>query len=78
MADQYLTALQVRARYGGIGENTLLRWRTDPALGFPQPEPIRNRNYWRVADLDAWDASRKTAGPSKARFVKSNGEIRAS
>jgi hypothetical protein len=59
----YLTATQVRKRYGGVSKMTLHRWRHDPNLGFPQPEPIRSRNYWRIEQLDSWDAVRKKALP---------------
>lgn len=57
--DHRLTSAQVRARYGNISEMTLSRWVKDPGLAFPKPEPIRSRNYWSVAELNAWDESRK-------------------
>lgn len=56
-----LTSAQVRARYGNISAMTLYRWSKDPQLAFPKPDPIRLRNYWSAADLDAWDESRKQA-----------------
>ncbi len=69
MADKthdYLTTAQVRRRYGGVSKMTLHRWRNDPNLSFPQPEPIRSRNYWRAAELNLWDEVRKAAQEGKA------------
>lgn len=57
--DPYLTAKQVRLRYGGISDMSLWRWLADPDLEFPQPERIRKRRYWRASRLDAWDAKRR-------------------
>jgi hypothetical protein len=54
----YLTAAQVRQRYGNVSAMTLWRWLRDPQLGFPKPEPIRRRNYWKSEELDSWDVSR--------------------
>ncbi|WP_043539722.1 helix-turn-helix transcriptional regulator [Salinarimonas rosea] len=65
----YLTASQVRARYGGVADMTIWRWLRDPALGFPQPEYRRKRRYWLASDLDAFDAKQREAsrpGPSGA------------
>ncbi len=62
----YLTTAQVRERYGNVSEMTIWRWRKDPDLGFPAPEPIRARNYWRSETLDVWDASRKPSLPKAA------------
>lgn len=57
--EHHLTSAQVRARYGNISAMTLYRWSKDPELAFPKPDPIRSRNYWSAAELDAWDKSRK-------------------
>jgi hypothetical protein len=56
----YLTAGQVRGRYG-ITDMTLWRWLRDPELGFPQPVTIRRRRYWSEAKLDAFDSEREQA-----------------
>lgn len=60
----YLTASQVRERYGDIADMTLWRWLRDPDLGFPQPEYRRRRRYWLAADLDAYDARIRAARPA--------------
>jgi len=55
---QYLTGPQVCARYG-ITPMSLWRWLSDRKyadLGFPQPAlRIKERRYWREADLIAWE-----------------------
>jgi hypothetical protein len=50
-ADLYLTAAQVRARYGGVTSMTIWRWLHDPELQFPAPLLIQRRRYWRRHDL---------------------------
>lgn len=55
-SDRYfLSATPTRARYGVSGM-TIFRWLADPTLGFPQPIRINGRRYWRLADLQAFEA----------------------
>ena len=61
-ADQtFLTGPQVQARYAR-SHVTLWRWVRDPALGFPQPMQINRLNYWRLSDLEAWEAAQAMQG----------------
>jgi len=53
----YLPAGQVRSRYG-VSDMSLWRWLRDEALAFPQPLKIHNRRYWKLSELQAWEASR--------------------
>lgn len=53
--DDLLPAAQVRVRYG-VSDMTVFRWLADEKLGFPQPIRINNRRYWRVAELQAFEA----------------------
>jgi hypothetical protein len=54
---QYLTSQQVLVRYGGRHRTWLFRRRHDGS-GFPDPAMrIAGQPYWRVSDLDAYDAS---------------------
>ena len=55
-----LTGSQVRTRYS-VCRNTLLNW-TNNIDDFPRPIVIRGRNYWRLADLEAWEANRVADG----------------
>jgi predicted DNA-binding transcriptional regulator AlpA len=54
-ADELLPATPTRKRYG-VSDMTLWRWENDPALGFPKPIRINGRRYWRIADLQAFEA----------------------
>ncbi|WP_267359858.1 MULTISPECIES: hypothetical protein [unclassified Methylobacterium] len=44
-----------RSRYG-VSDMTIFRWLADPKLGFPQPIRINGRRYWRLAELQAFEA----------------------
>jgi predicted DNA-binding transcriptional regulator AlpA len=59
----FLTGPQVQRRYQK-SHVTIWRWVRDPALNFPRPIQINGRNYWRLADLEAWEAAQ--AGKSAA------------
>jgi predicted DNA-binding transcriptional regulator AlpA len=52
----FLTGPQVQRRYQK-SHVTIWRWVRDPALGFPQPIQINGRSYWRLSDLEAWEAA---------------------
>jgi len=54
-SEDLLPATPVRARYG-VSDMTIFRWLADPKLGFPQPIRINGRRYWRLADLQAFEA----------------------
>lgn len=58
----FLTGPQVQARYQK-SHVTIWRWVRDPELAFPQPIQINRLNYWRLSDLEAWEAAQaeKTA-----------------
>lgn len=53
--EDLLPATPVRARYG-VSDMTIFRWLADPKLGFPQPIRINGRRYWRLSDLQAFEA----------------------
>ena len=67
MHDQqtYLPAGQVRARYG-VSDMSLWRWLRDKKLGFPHPLRINGRRFWKLAELEAWEASRSDQGGNNA------------
>jgi predicted DNA-binding transcriptional regulator AlpA len=56
----FLTGPQVQARYQR-SHVTIWRWLNDPDLGFPKPIQINRLNYWRLSDLEAWDAAQAQA-----------------
>jgi len=54
---RYLSASAVAARYS-VARNTIWRWRESGEL----PEPVKlstGCTRWAVADLEAWEQSRK-------------------
>lgn len=53
----FVTGPQLCRRYG-VSEQSIWRWRHDPALDFPKPMTINRRNYWRLADLIEWERRR--------------------
>ncbi|WP_419828926.1 helix-turn-helix transcriptional regulator [Methylobacterium sp.] len=53
--EDMLPAAQVMARYQ-VSDMTIFRWLADPKLGFPQPIRINGRRYWRLAELQAFEA----------------------
>jgi len=57
---EFLTGPQVQARYQK-SHVTIWRWVRDADLNFPQPIQINRLNYWRLSDLEAWEASRGVA-----------------
>jgi hypothetical protein len=59
----YLTAAQVRKRYGGVSDMALWRWLRDERLGFPQPLRIQSRRFWRLTDLVAWECAQTAESP---------------
>lgn len=55
-AAEFLTGPQVQRRYQR-SHVSIWRWRHDPELGFPKPIRINRLLYWRLADLEAWEAA---------------------
>ena len=53
--EDLLPAAHLLARYR-VSDMTLFRWLKDQKLGFPQPIRINGRRYWRLADLQAFEA----------------------
>jgi predicted DNA-binding transcriptional regulator AlpA len=55
-SDNLLTTAQLRTRLGGVSEMTIWRYERDPKLGFPKPLRIKRRKYWRVRDIETFEA----------------------
>lgn len=53
----FLPARQVWERYG-VTQMTLWRWLRDPDLNFPRPHYLGRYRYWKISDLEAWEATR--------------------
>lgn len=52
----FIPARRVWERYG-VTSMTLHRWQRDDRLNFPAPTYIGRMRFWRVADLEAWEAA---------------------
>jgi predicted DNA-binding transcriptional regulator AlpA len=63
--DRFLPALEVRKRYG-VSDMSLWRWLHDRELAFPKPMYIRGRRFWRLSDLECWEADRTANSPDVA------------
>ncbi len=57
IAPAFLPSRLVAARYS-TSMRTLDRWLLDDRLGFPAPVRIGRMRFWRIADLEAWEAAR--------------------
>jgi hypothetical protein len=60
----FLSAAQVKRRYGGITDMTLWRWGRNPDLDFPTPTEIAGRRYWRLSALVQFEVRRAFAKKS--------------
>ena len=56
----FVTGPQVQARYQK-SHVTIWRWVKDAELDFPKPIQINRLNYWRLSDLEAWEAAQQSA-----------------
>jgi predicted DNA-binding transcriptional regulator AlpA len=56
--NQYLSTRQVRTRYGNVSDMWVWRRLRDSA--FPKPTFIAGRRFWRLSDLEAWEAKLDT------------------
>lgn len=57
----FLPARKVLDRYG-ISDMTLWRWLRDENMGFPQPTYLGRYRYWRIAEIEAWEAEQEARG----------------
>jgi predicted DNA-binding transcriptional regulator AlpA len=61
----YIDAGRTAGRYGKT-IRTLDRWLVDDRLNFPKPIYIGRMRFWRVADLEAWEAEQARPGEGVA------------
>ena len=54
----FLTRTKVCARYG-VCQMTLWRWEQKAELKFPPSVRINGRAYFKLADIEAWEQSRR-------------------
>lgn len=73
--DDFFPQPEILRRYS-ISEMTLSRWRRDKDLGFPPPTTIRKRNFYRRAEIVAWETA-QAAKSAKSRGPESRAQKRA-
>ena len=61
-SEYFLTATQVRARYGNCSDMWLWR-RLRDGSGFPPPVLIAARRFWRLTSLIEWERERAVPAP---------------
>jgi predicted DNA-binding transcriptional regulator AlpA len=52
MTEKRIASAAVREMCGGVSDVTVRRWMK--SRGFPEPQHIHGRRYWREADVLAW------------------------
>jgi len=62
----YITGPQLRERFGGRSDVWLWRLLRDPRVNFPKPIKLRQWRYWRLSDIEAWEASRAAESEAAA------------
>ena len=59
-ASLYLNAASVRARFAGVSHMWLVRrLASDPT--FPRPVKFGQLRYWKISELEAWEATQAAA-----------------
>ena len=66
----FLQANKVWARYG-VSFMTINRWVKDERVGFPQPVYIGRFRYWRLTELQEWEAKQPRRRVAKLPHGKS-------
>lgn len=59
MEYKLISSSTARELLGGISAMSEWRWAQDEKLNFPRPIKIRNRNFYREADILEWINSRE-------------------
>ncbi len=61
----YLTRPLAAARYS-VSERTITRWMEDKSLGFPRPIRVRERLFFALAEIEAWERLRASVSRKAA------------
>lgn len=65
-SDVFLTARDMRRRYGNVSDMWLYRREHDGSLNFPKPIRISGRRFWRLSDVLRWESNLRPAEVSHA------------
>jgi predicted DNA-binding transcriptional regulator AlpA len=58
-SETYLTAPQLRQRFGGRSDVWLWRLLKDERAHFPKPVIVRRCRYFPLSEIEAWEASNR-------------------
>lgn len=56
-APNFLPVKKIAERYC-VTRHAIWKWRKNPALEFPDPITINGRDFWRISDLEKWEAEK--------------------
>lgn len=76
IAPAFLPARLVAARYA-VTIRTLDRWTDDERLGFPAAVYLGRMRFWRIADLEAWEAEQASGAPRDGGASGDRRQLRA-
>jgi hypothetical protein len=74
--ERFLTARQVRERYGDASAMWLYR-REHDGSGFPPPVIIASRKIWKLSALEAWEKSLATKSDLAQHLTKKGADKNA-
>ncbi len=57
--ETYITAPQLRARFGGRSDVWLWRLLRDARANFPRPVKVRSYRYFRLSEIEAWEEAHR-------------------
>jgi len=58
--EMYITAPQLRERFGGRSDVWLWRLLNDNRADFPRPVMVRGQRYFRMAEVEAWEEANRS------------------
>jgi predicted DNA-binding transcriptional regulator AlpA len=64
--ETYITAPQLRQRFGGRSDVWLWRLLNDNQAKFPLPVMVRGQRYFRVAEVEAWEEANRAKRKQEA------------
>ena len=64
--ETYVTAPQLRARFGGRSDVWLWRLLNDNRANFPRPVMVRRYRYWKISEVEAWEEANRAKPKQEA------------
>ena len=64
--ETYLTAPQLRKRFGGRSDVWLWRLLNDHRANFPKPVIVRSQRYFPLSEIEAWEECNRVQSKQEA------------